>query len=103
MSDNPDVGSKRSPIEFLPENVSVGRELLPADAVSQIGEKTGLNDRHVKDMFPAMKDFRGSVRFENIKDAQGRTIGVWVIGTENGEEIFRYKLLYQDGKYIKVN
>lgn len=102
MSDSLDVGRSRS-IEILPENLSVGRELLPGDAIAQIGEKMGLNDQHVKDMFPAIKDFRGKVHFENIKNAENKTIGVFVIGTENGEEIFRYKILYIDGKYVKTD
>jgi len=98
--DNLDVGGGRS-IELLPENVSIGRELMPGDAIAQIGEKTGLNDRHVKEMFPAMNNFKGRVVFENIKDEQEKVIGVFVIGIENGEEVFRYKILYVNGKFVK--
>ena len=103
MSDNLDGIGGRKSIELLPENISIGRELLPGDAISQIGEKTGFGDRRIKDMFPALKNFHGHVHFENIKDAQGRTIGVFIIGTENGEEIFRYKILYIGGKYVKAD
>lgn len=102
-SSNMDAIGGRKSIELLPENLSTGRELLPGDAISQIGEKTGLNDKHVKDMFPAIKDFRGKVHFENIKDDEGKNIGVFIVGTENGEEIFRYKILYIGGKYVKAD
>jgi hypothetical protein len=52
-------------------------------------------------MFPAIKNFHGRIRFENIKNNQGKVIGVFIIGIEHGEEIFRYKLLYINGKYVK--
>jgi len=96
-------GGRRSSIEFLPENLSVGRELAPSDAISQIGEKTGMNDKHVKDMFPGITDSSVRIHFENIKNGQNRTIGVFVVGTRNGEEVFRYKLLYIGGKYVKAD
>ena len=103
MSDSLDAVGGRKSIELLPENISVGRELLPGDAISQIGEKTGFNDQHVKEMFPKMKDFHGIVRFENIYDDAKKVIGVFIIGIENGEEIFRYKVLYQNGRYVKAD
>jgi len=64
MSDNLDAVGGRKSIEFLPENISIGRELLPGDAISQIGEKTGFGDQRIKDMFPALKNFHGHVHFE---------------------------------------
>ena len=101
MSESLDAIGGRKSIDILPENLSVGRELTRADAVSQIGEKTGQGDKQIKDTYPMLKDFKGKVHFENIRDKQGKTIGVFVIGTEYGEEIFRYKILYIDGKYVK--
>jgi hypothetical protein len=101
-SDSLDIGGKKNRIELLPENLSVGRELMPADAVSQIGEKMGINDQHVKDMFPKIKDFKGSIHFESIKNKENKTIGVFIIGTKNREELFRYKVLYINGKYVKT-
>jgi hypothetical protein len=104
MSDDLDAIGGRKSIEILPEGISIGRELLPGDAVSQIGEKTGMNDNHVKDMFPAIRNYPNCrIHFENIKDEQGRTIGFFIIGTEYGEEVFRYKVLYMGGKYVKAD
>ena len=94
-------GKFKNSIEILPENLSVGRELTPGDAISQIGEKTGFNDQHVKEMFPKLKGFGGTIHFENIKDTQRKNIGIFMIGKVKGSEKFRYKILYINGKYVR--
>lgn len=100
MSDDSEIIGGRKSIEYLPENLSMGRELTRADVVSQIGEKTGMGDKQIKQMFPMLRDFKGKIHFENIME-EGRAIGFYVVGTEYGEEIFRYKVFYINGKYVK--
>jgi len=92
-------GRNKNSIELLAENLSIGRELLVSDVISQIGEKTGMNDEGVKKLLPRLRNFQGKVHFENIK-SNGRPIGVFIIGVLNGYEKFKYKLLYVKGKYV---
>ena len=103
--DNLDAGGKgRNSLEVLPESLPYGRILTARDALVEVGEKLGLGDVSVGNLIPGLVNFKGNVEFKPIQDKMtGKKVGFRVVGFLNGAVIFNVALVYENGKYIKVD